>query len=218
MGYLVVLLIGLAVIIFLINVKNFDGFLHRIVYFAISFIVIVVIIVLVQPKEYIIYNSNSDLKKNSSITKKNVSQTQYLALKMKAEGYSEEQIVESYFHESDGKLDVAKELELANFSLETIRKFFTNYKSSGILENRKLTKEEYLRYLVEQDIKRFATVSSENKAKIREMEKNKISISKIKESFPNYIPNDEVKAIELGKTGKSLREIKIVFPNYEPQK
>jgi hypothetical protein len=216
MSYLLLLLVGLAVVIFILNVKNFNTFLHRFIYFVVSLILIITIILLIQPKDYIVFNSNQDIQTTKSTD--NVSKIQFLALKMKTEGFSEEQIVESFYHEYQAKPEVASDLEKAKFSLKTIQKFFTNYKSSGILENRKLTKAEYLRYLVEQDVKRFAKFSNEDKAKIRQMEKKKVSIVKIKEMFPTYEPNDEVKAIELGNTGKSLREIKKVFPNYEPKK
>ena len=89
---------------------------------------------------------------------------------------------------------------------------------SATFNYRKLTKEEYSQYLIEQDIKRFAIFSNKEKAEIREMESKKIPISKIKERYPNYQPNDEIEAIEFGNTGKSLREVKEVFPNYEPKK
>lgn len=218
MNYLILLLIGLAVIVFLLKIKKIDSLMFRVLYVVVAFIVIVTVVILVQPDNYIKYNSSSDLESNNTKYKKEVSQIQYLALKMKTQGFTEEQIVESFFHEYQAKYEVAQQLEKANFSLLTIKKFFINYKSSGILETRKLTKAEYMRYLVEQDIKRFASFSSEDKAKIRVMEKNKVSIDKIIKIYPNYKPNDEVKAIELGKTGKTLREVKKVFPNYEPKK
>ena len=75
-----------------------------------------------------------------------------------------------------------------------------------------------MRYLVEQDIKRFSKFSYEDKVIIRDMEKSKKSIKTIKEIYPNYEPNDDVKAIELGRSGKSLREVKKIFPNFEPKK
>ncbi len=220
MGYLILVLICFAVIIFLLKVKNFDSLLHRFIYVVVCAVVIVLAIVFIQPDEYIKYNSEPNIgtQNKQNTNSDNISQIQYLAIKMKTEGFSEEQIVESFYHEYRAKLSVASELEKANFSLETIKKFFTNYKNSGILKNRKLTIQEYLRYLVEQDIKRFSKFSNEDRIKIREMEKNKKSIKFIIDIYPNYKPNDEMKAIELGRTGKSLREVKKVFQNYEPKK
>jgi flagellar motor component MotA len=218
MSYLVLFLIAIAVSIFLIKVKNFDSLLHRIVYIVVCVVVISAVVILVQPDEYIKYNSNSDFKTKNTNKNNQVSQIQYLAIKMKTEGFTEEQIVDSFYHEYNADLSVAAELEKANFSLKTIKMFFKNYKNSRVLENRKLTKEEYLRHLVEQDIKRLSIFSNEDKVKIREMEKNKKSIESIRNIYPKYEPNDEVKAVEFGRTGKSLREIKKVFPNYEPRK
>lgn len=218
MNYLILLLVGLAVIIFIVKVKNFDSFLYRVLYIGIGFVIIVGIVVLLQPDDYIKYNSDPKTQSQKVKNKEKVSQIQYLALKMRSEGFTEEQIVESFFHEYSSNLNVASDLEKANFSLKTIQKFFKYYKNSEILENRKLSKEEYSRHLIEQDIKRFASFSSEDKSKIREMEKNKVSIAIIKKKYPNYKPNDEVKAIDLGKFGKSLSDIKKIFPNYEPKK
>lgn len=173
---------------------------------------------LVQPDNYIKY-SNTPLPSNKTkVSKEQISKIQELALKMKDKGFSEEQIIESFFHEYRGKIEVARELEKAGFKLDNITNFFRHYDGSLNSLGRKLTKDEYSQHLIEQDIKRFAIFSKKDKAKIREMESRKVPISKIKELYPNYKPNDEIKAIELGNTGKSLREVKKIFPNYEPKK
>jgi len=218
MNYLILFLIAIAVIIFVVKVKKFDSLLYRAIYAVVAFVLIVSVVILVQPAEYIKYNSSEPSQTKKATNKKEVSQIQFLALKMKAEGFTQEQIVESFFHEYPGKLSVAQELEKANFSLPVIQKFFKNYKISEVLQNRKLTKAEYSRYLIEQDIKRFANFSKMDRVEIREMERKKLSIKKIKNIYPNYEANDEIKAIDFGNSGKSLREIKKVFPNYEPKK
>ena len=121
MHYLVLLLAGLMVVIFLVNVKNFDNFLHRVIYVVVGLIIIVGVIVLVQPSEYVKYNTSSEpAKKNRQAkqTKEQITQIQYLALKMKTEGFSEEQIIESFSHEYPSRLDVALQLENAGFSAD----------------------------------------------------------------------------------------------------
>jgi len=218
MNYLVLLLVGLAVIIFLLNVKNFNTFIYRVIYIVSGFAFLVGVIVLVQPDEYVVYSSNPKFEPSNKANKKIDTQIQNLALKMKTEGFSEEQIIESFSHEYPSRLDVALQLENAGFSAVVISKYFKNYQSNRALPNRKLTREEYSRHIIEQDVKRFAVFSQEDRNTIRRMESNKESISAIKELFTNYEPNDEIKAIELGQTGKSLREVKKIFPNYEPKK
>lgn len=218
MNYLVLLLVGLAVIIFLLNVKNFNTFLYRVLYIVAGFSIVVGVIVLVQPDEYVVYSSNPKFEPSSKVNQKRDTQIQNLALKMKTEGFSEEQIVESFSHEYPSRFDVALQLENAGFSVTVISKYFKNYQSNKALSNRKLTREEYSRHIIEQDIKRFSTFSLSDRNKIRELESQKKTIAQIKKIYPNYEPNDEVRAIDLGLSGKSLREIKKVFPNYELKK
>ena len=177
MNYLLLVLAGLAVIIFLLNVKNFNTFIHRVIYFLVAFAVLVGVIIFVQPDEYVVYSSNPKFEPSSKITQKRDTQIQNLALKMKTEGFTEEQIIESFSHEYPSSFDVALQLESVGFSVEVIGQYFKNYQSNKSMPNRKLTKEEYSRYIIEQDVKRFSPFSQAHRNKIREMENNKKTIS-----------------------------------------
>lgn len=216
--YLIIFFL-LVIVILLLSRKFLNDILQKILYVFCGLGLIVSLIIFLQPSDYIAYNSSPNSSINTRVNEeKNVSQVQYLALKMKSEGFSQEQIIESFYHEYPNSLKVAKELERAGFSLNVIKKYFKQYDGVEELQNRKLTKEEYSRKLIEQDVKRFSTFSIEDRKKIRELETKKTPISKIKEIFPSYEPNDEVKAQELDVMGKSLSEIKKIYPNYEPKK
>ena len=198
--------------------KNFNDVLRKVAYFVLVLVVLVGLFLFIQPDDYIKYNSASSSKHSAKNPKKVVSQIQFLALKMKAEGFSEDEIIESFYHEYTSKLSVAKELKSAGFTLSIIQKYFKDYNGGSGMSKRKLTIEEYSRYLIEQDIKRFASFSIEERNKIRKMEISKATSEDIKKLYPKYEPNDEIKAKNLNKTGKSLREIKQLYPNYEPKK
>jgi len=217
MKYIIIISLALFVLLLLLMTKNFNVILKRASYVLLALFCIVGVVFLIQPDDYIVYNSDKKVNTDVKSSSKESSKIQYLALKMQSEGFTEDEIIESFYHEYDSNIKIAQELKKAGFSLVLIQKYFKNYELTATSKQLLMSKEDYSRYIIEQDIKRLSSFSKEQRERIRKLETNSIAVDEIKREFPKYEPNDEVKARELYRLGKSINQIKKVYPNYQPK-